>query len=652
MCGITGFISKAHNINDLERLAQNMVNTLQHRGPDNSGTWADVQLGVALAHRRLAIIDLSPTGHQPMMSDDNRYTLIFNGEIYNHQTLRSELPHNWKSHSDTETLLAAFSHWGIEKTLQSSIGMFALALWDRAEKTLTLARDRMGEKPLYYGWHNHTFLFGSELKALKAFPKFNPSIDRQALSLLLKHNYIPAPYTIYQDIKKLPQGTYLSLPYQSIDSSTEIEPKHYWSLKEVIHTAKRSPFNGSANEASDILEAKLTASIERQQLSDVPLGAFLSGGIDSSTIVALMQKNTAHSVKTFTIGTDNADYNEAKHAKAIAQHLGTEHTEFYVSSRNALDIIPNLPQLYDEPFADSSQIPTYIVAKLAQQHVTVALSGDAGDELFAGYNRYFWAERIWKKITIIPSPLRPLFAKLLKTISIHQWDTLNKLTKQWQPNTLHNHLLGDKIHKLADCINQLSNTNDLDSLYRSLVSEWGETSPVISNYSSPNTLLTTPEIWPKLSSHQERMMYLDSMTYLPDDILTKVDRAAMATSLETRIPFLDPDIIQFAWRIPLKYKIHNNQGKWLLRQVLYRHIPKELIERPKQGFSLPIDQWLRTDLRDWAETLLDPDILRQQGYLNTSLIRQRWQEHLSGNRNWQYSLWSVLMFQAWLMQTA
>jgi asparagine synthase (glutamine-hydrolysing) len=649
MCGITGFITKSRQYN-LADTAKAMADTLYHRGPDDGGEWADPENRVALAHRRLAILDLSPAGHQPMQSHDERYILVFNGEIYNHLELRKQLDfNNWRSSSDTETLLACFSAWGIEKTLPLCHGMFALALWDRAEKTITLARDRMGEKPLYYGMQGTDFLFGSELKAIKAFPGFNNNIDRDALTLFLKHNYIPAPHSIYQEINKLHSGCYLKIKLASLESGALPEPVPYWSLKETVEWGKQNPFDGTPEDAIDSLEHVLTKSIKQQQISDVPLGAFLSGGIDSSLIVALMQKNSGQAVKTFTIGTDSAEHNEAEHAKAVAKHLGTEHTELYVSAQDSLDIIPSLPALYDEPFADSSQIPTYLVSKLAQQKVTVALSGDAGDELFAGYNRYFWAQNIWNKISWLPRPARKALSGLLYSLSLDQWDALNQHTRKFQPERIRTNHLGDKVHKLAE---RLATVHDLDSLYRSLVSEWNHPESVVLNGSEPQTILTQPELWPKLHDHRERMMYLDSMTYLQDDILTKVDRAAMGASLETRVPFLDQDVIRLAWQMPMEYKIHKGQGKWLLRQLLYRHVPREMIERPKSGFAIPVAQWLRGPLQEWADDLLDETKLNQQGYFDAKQISQRWREHRSGKRNWQYSLWSVLMFQAWLEDKA
>ena len=644
MCGLTGYYSlNPHPSNIPERMAT----TLHHRGPDDSGIWQDKTNGLVLIHRRLAIQDLSPAGHQPMHSASKRYAIAFNGEIYNHRVLRHQLPTlKWRGTSDTETLLACFEHWGIETTLQRTIGMFAIVLWDKQQQQLTLARDRIGEKPLYYGWQGDSFLFGSELNALRQHPDFQADINRDSLTLLLRHNNIPGPYSIYQDIHKLTPGCYLTLELaQSVNTGYCPQPIPYWSLQQSIISAKQDLFTGSDQEAMDELELTLSAAVQRQQISDVPLGAFLSGGIDSSVIVALMQANSDRPINTFTIGFDSTEYNEAEHAKAVAKHLGTQHTELYISEQDALDVIPQLPLLYDEPFADASQIPTHLVAKLASQHVTVALSGDAGDELFAGYNRYIWAQRIWRKIAWLPPSLRRQLARILTVLPAHQWDKLNQITRLLQPQRLRSAQLGDKLHKLAD---RIGDTNNIDEFYYRLVSEWQHPEQAVVNGHEPATLLTTPEQWPHLQNSSERMMYLDSMTYLPNDILTKVDRAAMGVSLETRVPFLDHQLIEFAWRLPMQMKIRDGQSKWLVRQLLYHYIPRELIERPKMGFAIPLDQWLRGSLREWAETLLDENKLKQQGYFNPQLVRQCWDEHLKGSHNWHYSLWSVLMFQSWL----
>lgn len=651
MCGLTGFWQRdffsAEGANATVRV---MANKIAHRGPDDGGVWTDADIGIALAHRRLSILDLSPAGHQPMFSSSGRYVIVFNGEIYNHLDLRKELGNiEWRGHSDTETLLAGFEAWGVEATLKKTVGMFAVALWDRADRILTLARDRMGEKPLYYGWQGNTFLFGSELKALKAHPAFRGEIDRDALTLFLRHNYIPAPYSIYKGIYKLSPGTWLQIPSgTAMNAARETKPKAYWSLRNVVDSGQAAPFSGSDTEAVDALEERLKSSIGLQMMADVPLGAFLSGGIDSSTVVALMQAQSNIPVKTFTIGFNEAGYNEAEHAKAVARHLGTDHTELYVSPQEALDVIPRLPSLYDEPFSDSSQVPTFLVSQIARRHVTVSLSGDAGDELFGGYNRYFQGRKIWNKIRIIPRPLRGLAAKMITSVSPQRLDRIAEAFSSVMPSELNAGRAGDKLHKLAEIIDKES----IEALYKDLVSHWKSPSSVVPGSHEPSTVITDKSQWADLDDFTLRMMYLDTMTYLPDDILAKVDRAAMGVSLETRVPFLDHRVVEFAWKLPLSLKVRQGQGKWILKQVLYKYVPKELIERPKMGFGVPIDAWLRGPLRDWAEELLDENRLRREGFFDPSPIREKWVEHLSGKRNWQYHLWDILMFQAWLENQA
>ncbi|TSE29270.1 asparagine synthase (glutamine-hydrolyzing) [Tepidimonas taiwanensis] len=653
MCGLTGFWEPGGCAQeDATATVRRMADTLVHRGPDDAGVWVDAAAGVALGHRRLAILDLSPAGHQPMVSASGRYVIAFNGEIYNHLELRAALekigaggtaPPGWRGHADTETLLAAIEAWGVEETLQRCVGMFAFALWDRQTRTLTLARDRMGEKPLYYGWQRGVWLFGSELKALRAHPAFAGEVDRGALALFFCHNAVPAPYSIYRDIRKLPPGTYLSLTEPQARAGAWPEPVAYWSLAEVVATGQRTPFAGAEAEAVGELERLLRQAVAGQMLADVPLGAFLSGGIDSSTVVALMQAQLSRPVRTFSIGFFEAGYNEAQHAAAVARYLGTDHTELYVTPEQAMAVIPKLPALYDEPFADSSQIPTFLVAQLARQHVTVALSGDGGDELFGGYTRYFLAHGIWQRLAWMPRGMRAVLARGLAAASPAAWDRFAAVLYPLLPRRLRFANPGDKLHKLARIL--LSNAPE--AVYHALVSHWTERDGLVLGAQEPPTVLTQPETWPTVDDFRHRMMALDAVSYLPDDILVKVDRAAMGVSLETRVPLLDHRVVEFAWRLPLSMKIREGQGKWLLRQVLYKYVPKELIERPKMGFGVPIDDWLRGPLREWAEDLLDERRLREEGFIDPAPVRQKWREHLSGQRNWQYHLWDVLMWEAW-----
>ena len=647
MCGFAGFLGGVvrHDASGEEALLRRMADTIVHRGPDDVGYWCDVEQRIGLGFRRLSILDLSPAGHQPMQSSSGRYVVTFNGEIYNHLSLRQELEGSaqapaWRGHSDTETLLAGFDAWGIQGTVERAIGMFALAVWDRQNRTLTLARDRIGEKPLYYGWQGNAFLFGSELKALRAHPDFQGQIDRGALCLLMRHNCIPAPYSIYQGISKLTPGCLLTVSLQ------QREPRvwTYWSGAQVAEFGVANPFAGSSDQAVDELEILLKDAVGKQMMADVPLGAFLSGGMDSSTVVALMQAQSSRPVKTFSIGFHEAGYNEAEYAKELARHLGTDHTELYVTAEQAMAVIPLLPTLYDEPFSDSSQIPTFLVSQLARQHVTVSLSGDAGDELFCGYDRYKLTAMLWHFLATVPMPLRKLVQQILTSVPP---ETLNRMAGAMGsllPRSVRMMNVGDKLHKGADVLT----SDSANALYLALVSHWRDPAFFVLRGHEPPTLLT--ENTPALHGLDDvqHMMALDLLTYLPDDILVKVDRAAMGVSLETRVPFLDHRVVEFAWHLPLSMKIRNGQSKWALRQVLYKYVPKNLIERPKKGFGVPIDSWLRGPLREWAEDLLDERRLREEGYFNPAPIRKKWEEHLTRQRNWQYHLWNVLMFQAWL----
>ncbi|MEE2746257.1 MAG: asparagine synthase (glutamine-hydrolyzing) [Pseudomonadota bacterium] len=625
-----------------------MSQMLYHRGPDAGAVWVDEPAGIGFGHRRLKIIDLSENGAQPMHSACNRYVLVFNGEIYNHQTIRAELEDhglapNWRGHSDTEILLAGFVAWGVAATLQRAVGMFALALWDKKERRLTLGRDRFGEKPLYYGWlgkgSKQTFVFSSELKALRAFPNFDNPVNRDALALYFRFCTVPAPYSIYHDIFKLEPGHVLILQNEGFNhKAIKVEP--YWQLSEALDKGISSPIRDD-NEAIELLDSVLRESIEKQSVADVPLGAFLSGGVDSSLITALMQDQSNRPIQTFTVGFDETAFDESPHALAVAKHLRTDHHELRVTSSDALNIIPSLPELYDEPFADSSQIPTYFICKAARQKVTVALSGDAGDELFGGYNRYFWGRRIWNKFAWLPSGPRRLLGRGILALSVDTWDAMNYiLPSHYQVTNL-----GSKAYKMAYRLEQVEN---LDDLYRSLVMIWPEGQNIVKHSNKLPTLLDNTNIVENISEAEQRMMFWDSLTYLPDDILTKVDRAAMGVSLETRIPFLDHRVAELAWRMPLHMKLRDGKGKWALRQILYKHVPSDLIERPKAGFGIPLGQWLRGPLLDWAENLINKERLQSEGYLNSTLIRETWQQHLSNRYDWPHELWSVLMFQAWL----
>ena len=647
MCGLTGCWMKKADAS-LHASVEKMSQMLNHRGPDAGAVWVDEREGIGLGHRRLKVIDLSENGAQPMHSACNRYVLVFNGEIYNHHTIHAdlekcELAPNWRGHSDTEILLAGFVAWGVTATLQRAVGMFSFALWDKKKRRLTLGRDRFGEKPLYYGWlgrgNDQKFVFGSELKALRAFPGFDNSVNRDALALYFQFSAVPSPHSIFQDIFKLEPGHTLILQSEGFNHrAIKIEP--YWQLTDVIDRGASSMIRDET-EAIEMLDSVLRESIEQQSVADVPLGAFLSGGIDSSLITALMQDQSNRPIQTFTVGFDETAFDESPYALAVAQHLGTDHHELRVTSGDALNIIPNLPELYDEPFADSSQIPTYFMCQAARKKVTVALSGDAGDELFGGYNRYFWGRRIWNKFAWLPPGSRRLLGRGISWLSVDTWDAMNHIL----PNRYRINNLGNKAYKMSYRLEKVEN---LDDLYRSLVMLWPEGKDIVKHSNKLSTKVDNTNIVENIVEAEQRMMLWDSLTYLPDDILTKVDRAAMGVSLETRIPFLDHRIAELAWRMPLHMKIRDGKGKWALRQILNKYVPSDLIERPKKGFAIPLGQWLRGPLRDWAEDLINEERLKSEGYLNSKLIRETWQQHLSNRYNWPQELWSVLMFQAWL----
>lgn len=644
MCGITGFFDTTHSTpaETQTALITRMSACIRHRGPDDSGAWTAQETGIALGFRRLAILDLSPTGHQPMLSANGRYVIVFNGEIYNFASLRRELTdhgHTFRGTSDTEIMLASIRQWGLQAAIQRFNGMFAFALWDKQERSLHLVRDRMGIKPLYYGWAGKTLLFGSELKALRAHPDFHGEVDRDALTFLLRYSYIPAPLSIYRGIKKLSPGCLLTI---RPDTLPDAAPFPYWSTRTTAQNSLNQPFTGSDEEAIEALDSLLTRSIGARMIADVPLGAFLSGGIDSSAIVALMQKQSSRPVKTFTIGFNEAGFDEAPHAKAVAEHLGTDHTELYVTPEEARAVIPRLPSLYDEPFADPSQIPTFLISALARQHVTVSLSGDGGDELFGGYNRYLWVEQIWHRGAALPPFIRKTLAGGLGWLAQPAMARFFHAAAPNLPNP------ADKAQKLADSLR----VSGPEAIYLDLISHWKQPNEIVIGGREPLNPMMNPAFRLRGGSFVERMMIIDQLTYLPDDVLAKVDRASMGTSLEARAPFLDDhETIEFAWKLPLEMKIRNGQGKWILRQILDRYIPREMIERPKMGFGVPIDAWLRGPLTSWAEALLDEKRLRQEGYFRPAEIRQKWDEHLSGSKNWQYELWNVLMFQAWLEET-
>ena len=627
MCGLAGFLRPGGLVAGDAELAERLADTLVHRGPDDSGTWLDKAAGVALAHRRLAVIDLSPAGHQPMLSASGRFVLAFNGEIYNHVDMRADLHRavptiHWRGHSDTETLLAGIERWGLDECLQKVVGMFAFALWDREDRTLVLARDRIGEKPMYYGWQGDTFLFGSELKALRAHPAFRAELDTGAIAGYLRRGYVACPMSVYTGIHKLTPGSYLVVPLASRDRDPQI--KSYWSLGDVIEKARANPFQGDYGECCDELERHLTQSVAAQSIADVPLGAFLSGGIDSTAVVAMMQSQSTIPVRTFTIGFFEDGFSEAPHAKRIAEQLGTDHTEFQVTPDDALDVIPRLSELFDEPFGDSSAVPTFLVSRLAREHVTVSLSGDGGDELFGGYTRYQRTNKVWKLSKWVPSAVGRLLGSLPMADGVS--------------------VTGKRTMRLA---RYLSASTGEQCYAAQLQQCFGGAADLAED---PLTVPQPPGL--TKASLIERMMYIDSVTYLPDDILVKVDRASMAVSLETRVPMLDHRLVEFAWRVPLRFKVQREEGKWLLKRLVERHVPSALVSRPKMGFGLPLAQWLRGSLRDWAEDLLSEHRLNQHGVLDAEFVRQRWSSFVKGSGSDTDDLWLLLALQGWLASSS
>jgi asparagine synthase (glutamine-hydrolysing) len=643
MCGVAGFVDtrKGGQRLELDALAGRMADALRHRGPDDYGVWSDPEAGVGLGHRRLSILDLSPAGHQPMFSASGRFVVAYNGEIYNCENLRHELralpDMHFCGHSDTEVMLASFERWGVEPALERMNGMFAFALWDRAERTLLLVRDRFGEKPLYYGFAGKTFLFASELKALCAHPAFRPEIDRDALACYLRFNCIPTPYSIYRDIRKLEPGVVLRY------REGQITKRAYWTLRSTVERCLADPFDGSAQQAAEELDSLLRDAIRLRMFADVPLGAFLSGGIDSSIIVALMQEQSRRPVRTFSIGFGEQGYDESAHARAVAQHLGTDHTDFCVTSAEAIGLVSRLPEIYDEPFADSSQIPTLLVSQLARGHVTVSLSGDAGDEVFGGYNRYTWGGRLWRLLHATPRTLRRTAASGMTALGPAAWESVFMRMRPILPKSLRLRMPGYKMHKLAS----LLLSESAMEMYAAMASHWPRPEHIVAGASALSALQIVGDQWLDLPEFERQAIYLDTLTYLANDILVKLDRATMAFGLEGRIPFLDPRVVEFAWRLPLRMKVRPNEGKWILRQVLYRYVPRELVDRPKMGFGIPLDSWLCGPMREWAEALLDSHRLKSEGFFDPMAVHEKWNEYLRGYGAWQFHLWDILMFQLW-----
>lgn len=629
MCGIAGILSQAA-IDQETVLA--MGDSLSHRGPDDSGYWNDPNGGVALIHRRLSILDLSEHGHQPMTSPCDNYVIAFNGEIYNHIEIRKRLNYSsWQSSSDTETLLVALAELGIEKTLNLLVGMFAFALWDKNKKELMLARDRFGEKPLYYGWQNNVFLFGSELKALKKHKEFDREVDNTSVMLYLENGYVPDQHSIFKGINKLKQGSWLKVSLKN----KECNPIVYWDLMTVAQHGQENLFIGDENSAAEKLEELLIRSVQRQQISDVPIGAFLSGGIDSSLIVALMQANSPTKVNTFSLGYEDTRYNEANYAKEVAAHLQTNHTEIYISPSDAMSVIPKLPEIYCEPFADTSQIPTYLISKLAAKNVKVAMSGDGGDELFGGYNHYSWVNKLWPSVSKVPMPLRSFASSAMMNIPAEFYN-LWRSSSRFIPS--------NRVEKLSRFIKSKS----MVEAYHSIVSKQSFSRNILSSDTKRGILLQQQNFDVSMLNNQiHQMMYLDSVNFLTNDVLVKLDRAAMSVGLETRVPLLDPDVVNFAWSLPSSMKIKDGDKKWLLKKILYKHVPKNLIDRPKMGFGIPLDEWLLGPLSEWAEHLLDKQQIHASGVFDEAQVSKLWNEHKKRKYNRANELWSILMFQSW-----
>lgn len=650
MCGISGFLHYSQLARNWQKELARMSESLNYRGPDDEGQWGDEEKGIAMAHKRLSILDLSREGRQPMSSPSGRYVISYNGEVYNFLDIRKELNDRnirWRGKSDTEVILAAFDTWGVEKSVQKFIGMFAFALWDRKEDSLYLCRDRLGIKPLHYARTKQGILFASELKAFKATDLFDSEIDRNSLGEFLRYSCVPAPRTIFKNTWKLEPGQILKVIRAVNTSELRMESSKFWDIGEVAARGLEAQFDGPDSVAVGTLETLLVDAVRKRMIADVPVGVFLSGGIDSSTVAALMQSISSCKVKTFSIGTHDVDYNEADHARQIAEYLHTDHTELYVEPEDILKIIPELPLIYDEPFADSSQIPTYLVSKLARESVTVCLSGDGGDEVFGGYNRHYYIPWILRRFENIPGTAKKLIARLLFKVSPAAWARIFSSFNQFLSEER-------KIKRSADNVHKLAGILDLEAplqMYQTLRSHWTGLSDVVVGVSD---IRISPDgnVLEKLASCDlsHLIMFFDTFSYLPDDILTKVDRASMSVSLEARVPLLDHRVVEYAWGLPVEMKIRGKEQKWILKQVLYKYIPKDFVNRPKSGFAVPMDSWLRGPLRDWAESLLDAKKMENDGYLNSRPVREKWEEHLSGKRNWQHHLWDILMFQAWLEQ--
>ena len=646
MCGLAGIVGGSWTADAWREQLRRMSDALRHRGPDDSGEWFDAEVGVGLSHRRLSILDLSEEGAQPMRSAGGRFVLVYNGEIYNFTELRQELEAHgatFRGHSDTEVLLAAIETWGFERTLPLLNGMFALALWDATDRRLLLARDRVGIKPLYYGGVGNAAVFGSELKAIRCHPGFGGELDAGAVAWFLNVNFVPAPHSIYRGIHKLEPGHWLSIDLDREGKPTIGRPQAYWSMRDEAARGQRSRFSGSFEEAVEALDAQLRDAVGARMVADVPLGAFLSGGIDSSVVVAMMQAQSSRPVQTFSIGFHEQEYNEAPFAKVIAEHLGTRHHELMVSPQDALDVIPRLPQMFDEPFADSSQIPTYLVSELARRHVTVSLSGDGGDELFAGYRRYGMTMELWSRIGWIPRWSRRAVAGLIEATPKKWLDrSAFWMAPLWSRYGSRG-TPGDKLKKMAEILSFAT----IDDLYGDLMTHWKQPVDMVM---AADRLPDDGHSWrtpPELEHRVERMCFSDSVGYLPDDVLAKVDRASMAVSLEARVPILDHRVVELAWSLPLAFKVRDGRTKAVLRSVLDRYVPSAMVDRPKMGFGVPIDHWLRGPLREWGESLLDEKRLREEGIFDPQPIRTKWEEHVSGTRDWHYYLWDLLMFQAW-----